>query len=212
MLQEKDKILFAETMQLFAKRFHKNGKLDKIDMQSYWFALSDEFEDIGEFQKAAKKVMKTWSYGRMPEPSAFIAAKKEHSDLDIEIIAQKAWESVVYAIEQGVGYTKTAEFEDKLIPAVVELTGGFERLASKSYDELEWIKKEFIKTYKAALQGEISIRANEQRALLEDTKTLQIAADYPVKTQNQKVLTYKEEQNKATKLIANLAKAKRITA
>ena len=210
MLQEKDKILFAETMQLFAKRFHKNGKLDKIDMQSYWFALSDEFENIEEFQKAAKKVMKTWSYGRMPEPSAFIAAKKEHSDLDIEIIAQKAWDSVVYAIEQGVGYTKTAEFEDKLIPAVVELCGGFERLATKTHEDLSWIKKEFIKTYKAALQGEISIRVNEQRALLEDTKTLLITADYPTKTQNQKVEAIEHKQNKATNLIANLANAKRI--
>jgi len=212
MLTEKDSNVFAETLQLLAKRFNGGRKLDDMDLKSYWFALADEFENIGEFQKAAKKVMKTWSYGRMPEPSAFIAAKKEHSDLDIEIIAQKAWDSVVYAIERGVGYTAVAEFEDELIPAVVELCGGFSELATKTYEELSWIKKEFIKTYKAALQGEISIKANEQRALLEDTKTLLITADYPTKTQNQKVLTYKEEQNRVTKLIANLANAKRITA
>jgi len=178
----------------------------------YFEVLADEFENVDEFKKAARKLLKSWNYSYMPKPAHFIEAKKEFSDLDIEIIAQKAWDSVIYAIEQGVGYTAVADFEDKLIPAVVELTGGFERLASKTYEELEWIKKEFIKTYKAALQGEISIRANEQRALLEDTKTLLIPADYPTKTQNQKVAAIENKQNKATALIANLAQAKRIGA
>jgi hypothetical protein len=146
----------------------------------------------------------------MPKPAHFIEAKKEFSESDVEIIAQKAWDSVIYALKKGVGYTKSAEFEDALIPAVVNFYGGFERLAGKTYEKLEWIKKEFIKTYKAAVNGEISIRAKEQIALLEETKTLKIKADYPVKTQNQKVLAYKEEQNKATKLIANLASSKRI--
>ena len=180
----------------------------QIDL--YFEILSEEFEDIDEFKKAAKKLLKSWKYSYMPKPAHFIEAKKQFSELEIEIIAQKAWESVVYAIERGAGYTAVAEFEDKLIPAVVELTGGFERLATKSYKELEWIKKEFIKTYKAAVEGEIAIRANEQRALLEDTKTLLIAADYPVKTQNKKAMAIEYKQNKATKLIANLAQVKRI--
>ena len=182
----------------------------RIDL--YFEVLSEEFESIDEFKKAAKKLLKSWKYSYMPKPAHFIEARKEFSELDVEIIAQKAWDSVVYAIERGVGYTAVAEFEDKLIPAVVELTGGFERLATKTYEELSWIKKEFIKTYKAALQGEISIRANEQRALLEDTKTLLITADYPTKTQNQKVEAIEHKQNRATKLIANLANAKRIGA
>ncbi len=176
----------------------------------YFEVLADKFENIDEFKKAAKKLLESWNYSYMPKPAHFIKAKREYSDLDVEIIAQKAWNSVIYAIEQGVGYTKTAEFEDKLIPAVVELCGGFSELATKTYEELSWIKKEFIKTYKAAVQGEISIRANRPQALLESAKTLLIKADYPIKTQNQKVLTYKEEQNRATKLIANLANKKRI--
>jgi len=186
-----------------------SAELNEPIIEAYWKYLKTKFADVKEFSKAADKVVENWKIvNTFPPASMFVEYKIDK--IDLEIIAQKAWDSVIYAIGEGVGYTKTAEFEDKLIPAVVELCGGFSELATKTHEELSWIKKEFIKTYKAALQGEISIRANEQRALLEDTKTLLITADYPTKTQNQKVLTYKEEQNRATKLIANLADAKRI--
>jgi len=185
-------------------------KISAEQIMLYFEILSDEFENVDEFKRAAKKLLKTWSYSYMPKPAHFIEAKKEFSSESIEIIAQKAWDSVIDAISAGVGYTKVAEFEDKLIPAVVDLCGGFERLASKTFEELEWIKKEFIKTYKAAMQGEISLKAKEQSALLEEIKVLKIKADYKVNTQNSIAIEHKEAQNKATKLIANLANAKRI--
>ena len=185
-------------------------KISAEQIMLYFEILQDKFENVDEFKKAAKKLLKSWSYSYMPKPAHFIEAKKEFSSESIEIIAQKAWDSVIEAIRAGVGYTTVAEFEDKLIPAVVELCGGFKRLATKTYEELEWIKKEFLKTYKAAMQGEINLRAKEQTALLENTKTLKIKADYPVNTQNRIAIEHKQEQNKATQLIVDLAKNKRM--
>jgi len=185
-------------------------KISAEQIMLYFEILQDEFENVDEFKKAAKKLLKSWSYSYMPKPAHFIEAKKEFSSESIEIIAQKAWRSVVYAISEGVGYTKAAEFEDKLIPAVVELCGGFERLKGKKYKELEWIKKEFIAIYKSVMNGNTKLAPREVIAELDDVKIIKIPADYPVNAQNKIAITHKQEQNKATELIANLANKKRI--
>jgi hypothetical protein len=185
-------------------------KLNAEQIMLYFEVLQDEFENIEAFKKAAKKLLKSWNYSYMPKPAHFIEAKKEFSRESIEIIAQKAWDSVIEAIKEGVGYTATAEFEDNLIPAVVELCGGFERLATKTFEELEWIKKEFLRTYKAAIEGEIKLQIKEPIALLESPKVLRITADYPVNSQNYVAIENKQEQNKTARLIANLTQKVRV--
>jgi len=144
----------------------------------------------------------------MPKPAHFIEAKKEFSSESIDIIAQKAWDSVIEAIKKGVGYNKSAEFEDKLIPSVIALCGGFERLASKTFEEIEWIKKEFVKTYKAAIGGEIKLEAKEVLPMLEEVKTIKIKANYPVL--NAKIIETPAIENKANTLVKSLANAKRM--
>ena len=183
-------------------------KISAEQIMLYFEILQDEFENVDEFKKAAKKLLKSWSYSYMPKPAHFIEAKKEFSSESIEIIAQKAWDSVIEAIRAGVGYTKAAEFEDKLIPAVMDLCGGFERLADKDYNELEWVKKEFIKTYKAAIEGEIEIEKKEVLPMLEEAKTIKIKANYPVL--NSKVIETPVIENKSTNLAKQLAHAKRM--
>jgi len=175
----------------------------------YFEVLSDEFESIEEFKRATKKLLKSWKYSYMPKPAHFIEANKAFNKPDIEIVAQKAWKSVIYAIEKGVGYTKTADFEDKVIPAVIELCGGFVRLKGKGHEELEWIKKEFIIIYKSVMDGNTKLEPREVMAELDDVKIIKIPADYPVLEQNKIAITHKQ-QNKATELIANLANQKRI--
>ena len=90
---------------------------------------------------------KVWKFGRMQEPSFFIE-KLSPDKINLEIIAQKAWESVMFCLENGVGYTKSAEFDDNLIPLIAEnYLGGFSRLGKLDYRELEFKKKEFIQIY-----------------------------------------------------------------
>ena len=120
----------------------------------------------------------------------------------------KRQDSVIDALKKGVGYNKSAEFEDKLIPSVIALCGGFERLASKTFEEIEWIKKEFLKTYKAAINGEIELEAKEVLPMLEEVKTIKIKANYPVL--NAKIIETPAIENKANTLVKSLANAKRM--
>ena len=182
-------------------------KISAEQIMLYFEILADEFENVDEFKKAAKKLLKSWNYSYMPKPAHFIEAKKEFNSESIEIIAQKAWNSVIEALKEGVGYNKSAEFEDKLIPAVVELCGGFERLASKSFEELEWVKKEFIKTYKSAIDGEIKLEVKEVLPMLEEAKTIKIKANYPLFA---KIIQVPAIENKTSTLVKSLANAKRM--
>ena len=183
-------------------------KISAEQIMLYFEILADEFENIDEFKKAARKLLKSWTYSYMPKPAHFIEAKKEFSSESVEIIAQKAWDSVIKALDKGIGYNKSAEFEDKLIPAVVELCGGFERLASKTFEELEWVKKEFIKTYKSAIDGEIELEAKDVLPMLEEAKAITIKANYPVL--NVKVVNTPAIENKASTIVKSLALSKRM--
>jgi hypothetical protein len=184
MLRENDKKRFAEVLQFLAKRFCKeckDNKLDKEDLMSYWFFLRDEFENIDEFEKVALKVGKVWKFGRMPEPSFFIE-KLSPDKINLEIIAQKAWESVMFCLESGVGYTKSAEFDDNLIPLIIEnYLGGFSRLGRMDYKELDFKKKEFLKIYENLTKKREVVKKVEVKTLVDNTiDKLKITADYPV--------------------------------
>ncbi len=198
----------AFTMYLTGVAETFSQKISAEQIMLYFEILADEFENIDEFKKAAKKLLKSWNYSYMPKPAHFIEAKKEFNSKSIEIITQKAWDSVIKALKEGVGYNKSAEFEDKLIPAVVELCGGFERLASKTFEELEWVKKEFIKTYKSAINGEIELEAKDVLPMLEEAKTIKIKADYPAL--DVKVANTPAIENKTSTLVKSLANAKRM--
>ena len=182
MLRAEDKKKFAEILQFLAKRFCKeckNNKLDKQDLASYWFLLKDEFDNIKEFEMVAIKVGKAWKYGRMPEPNEFID-KLSPDNLSLEIIAQKAWQSVLYALDKGVGYTKTAEFEDGLIPLIVEnFLGGFGLLGTLEFKDTEFKKKEFLKLYENLTKKRSKIKRVEVRAKFDDVDKIFIKADYP---------------------------------
>ncbi len=170
-----------------------SAEINEHMIEAYWKYLKNKFDDIKEFSRAADRVVENWKIvNTFPPASMFIEHKIDKTN--IEIIAQKAWDSVLEALKQGVGYNKIAEFEDKLIPAVVKFYGGFERLASKTFEELEWTKKEFIKTYKAAMQGEINLEEKDITAQLEYTPTVKIAANYPLL--NEKVVPVIEDKSR----------------
>ena len=206
MLRENDKKRFAEVLQFLAKRFCKeckDNKLDKEDLMSYWFFLRDEFENIDEFEKVALKVGKSWKFGRMPEPSEFIE-KLSPDKINLEIIAQKAWESVMFCLENGVGYTKSAEFDDNLIPLIVEnYLGGFSRLGKMDYKELDFKKKEFLKIYENLTKKREAVKKVEIITLIDRPTKLKVTADYPtIKTEKDNLIA-NNTQHLISKMVAN---------
>ena len=146
MLNNEDKNKFVDYMQLLAKRFNNGKDLSVLDLKSYWISLNDEFQNIKEFELVVIKILKTWKYGRMPEPSYFIEAKKERKE-DLEIQALNEWKNVFEKIELIGGY-HSVKFENYITNEAIKLiVSDWYQLASKTYDELEWIKKDFIKIY-----------------------------------------------------------------
>jgi len=202
-----NKAKFAELMQFVAIAI-QGKELTKTELSAYYFALADEFKSIEQFKDIVKKLLKSWNFSYMPKPAHFIELKKA-SKIELEVISQKAWDSVVEALKKGAGYTKIPAFEDKLIPAVVDLCGGFERLATKTFEELEWVKKEFIKLYQAALKEEIVLQAKEQGALLENVEILEIKANYPLIGQNN-VVMLEDKKSRVNNLVQKLVDNKRM--
>jgi len=201
-----NKVKFAELMQFLAIGI-KGQELTKIELQAYWYALEDEFNNIEEFEKAVKKLLKSWKYSYFPKPSHFLEANKIYTEPEMEKIALDAWKTALNAIESGVGYNKIGEFEDRLIPAVIERCEGFKELSKAKYEELKWIKKDFINFYKMALNNEMTLKIeNENIAELQEVKKIYFKAPYKTETQNKMVLEHKEKQEDAVKFIGKIKK------
>jgi hypothetical protein len=133
----------------------------------YFEVLKNEFSSIDEFKRASVELMKTWQYSYMPKPAHFLNALYPQTNIDI--IAQKAWDSVMEGLENGVGNTRSAIYTDSLVPFIVEsFLGGFRYLCKLDYSVLEFKKKEFINLYKNYAQN--LIRKKDMRT------------DYTIKT------------------------------
>ena len=146
MLKTEDKIKFSELLQLLAKRFNNNRDLTSLDLKSYWLGLNDEFEDIIQFENICIKILKTWSYGRMPEPSYFIEAKKEKKE-DLEIQALNEWNRIIDTIRL-VGSYHSVKFENIVTNEAIRATFyDWYQLATKSYKDLDFYKTKFINNY-----------------------------------------------------------------
>ncbi|BCD61731.1 hypothetical protein NrS5_27 [Nitratiruptor phage NrS-5] len=147
MLQDGDKKIFAATMIAMGKSFGVD--IDKDVIKLYWEVLQDEFEDMGEFKKAAAKLLKSWSYSYMPKPAHFIQALQNETDL--ELIANKAYTTAKAAAIQ-IGVYENIEFNDHFIAeTIITLFGSWKEFHdSVAYFDSDdtWIKKDFITTYK----------------------------------------------------------------
>ena len=142
---------FAEILQFVSRSITGEG-LPADVIESYWFVLADEFETPREFGEVAKQVLKTWPNGYMPKPAHFIQATR----MDLELIAEQAYNSAkIAAIRYGV--YKNIEFEDKAIETTIatlflSFKEFHDRVAFIDSDDI-WIKKDFIRTYKAVVKN-----------------------------------------------------------
>jgi len=179
-MSEYDYNEFAMYLTGVAMTFDKTIRAEQIDL--YFEILKDEFVNINEFKEVAKKVMKTWSYSYMPKPAHFLENKKEDK-FEVEAIANKSWELVVEAIENGAGYTSVPKFNDKILEYVVSLIGGFYTLRQLDYKQLEFKKKDYIKLYVNYYNKEnISIPKITHKTTLETPVIKEYKADYKIKT------------------------------
>lgn len=200
-----NKVKFAELMQFLAIGI-KGQELTKIELQAYWFALADEFENIKDFEIAVKNLLKRWNYSYMPKPSHFINAVNSYDDITLESIAESAWNSVIEAIEKGGGYNKIVEFEDKIIKPLLNDFGGLNYLSRLKYKDLEFIKKDFINAYCRVVKGKKILKEKEDFIKFDEVKKIYIKANYSVEEQNKKVLEQKKDKENFTNLVKKINK------
>ena len=170
----------------------------------YFEVLRDEFNSIDDFKKASVELMKTWKYSYMPKPAHFLEVTFPQSD--VEIVAQKAWNSVLFALENGVGSTKIAKFEDGLIPLIVEnYIGGFKILGRINYKELEFKKKEFLKMYEIlAKKKEVTLKDIDIKTIINNPLKIVITANYPVPKIKNDDATTLTNNKKTQKMISKM--------
>ena len=154
--------------------------LSDTSFSVYYRVLSSRM-DTEEFVNAVDKLFASWNYSYYPKPAHFLEAKKT-DEVDVEMIAQKSWEQVIEAIENGAGYTSIPNFEDKLVEYVVNIIGGFYILRQLDYKQLEFKKKEYIKLYKQSYyKDNLSIPTITHKTSLENVRVMKIKAPYSIK-------------------------------
>jgi len=132
-----DKIKFKELITALCELHDK--KLSQTLADIYWESLK-QFTDE-QCIKVFKELILTSRF--FPKPVDFIEilkGKEEHN-------ATIAWIEVLNAVK-SVGNYQSVKFSDPVIHSVIQVMGGWEKLASTmTSDEEKWKQKEFEKLY-----------------------------------------------------------------
>jgi hypothetical protein len=205
------------TPELFAVEIRKflddiDANMDETTLVSYYERLNEELDDES-FLKAVERLRREWTpYGK-PYPSKleFIRAA-ELSEDEIEEAANFAYQ---LAKETAIfeGSYVSPDFEDPLIADVINEKFGswfdFHNEVAYLDSDDTWAKRDFIESYKRKAKNK-RVKKVKLIGYGKNPRPLRIKCNYniPIKEKDIKQLDYK--QNKATKLIANLANQKRI--
>ena len=106
-----------------------------------WVVALDDLNDE-QIMVATKNLLKTHK-GFFPTPADLRQCVPDLCSLDEE--AEHAFTRLMKTLEQ-VGY-QSVHFEDDAIAEWVRKSGGWNHLCNQSYDELVWLKKEFLREY-----------------------------------------------------------------
>ena len=142
------------TQQEFIKEFVVLLSYYKADLSTEIIALYYEnLKDfsIEEFIKAKSKILKTRKFSNMPSIAEFI----ENLEGDADEKALNAWDEVLKAMDKFGAYESVA-FKDTAIAKAILNIGGWIEL--NNADDLTWLKKDFIKAYKAFYNKQNEIR------------------------------------------------------
>jgi len=133
----RDEIKFKEYMSLLSETFDKpvSGSLNDL----YWKIL-EPFTDE-QCESAFKEII--YSSKFFPKPADFmeiLKGKKEHR-------ATEAWIEVLNAIKR-IGNYESVKFSDPVIHSVLQVMGGWDKLAATmTVDEEKWKQKELERLY-----------------------------------------------------------------
>lgn len=128
--------IFSEHYKGLAMLLH--GKIDGIVMEFYYRAVQDLSDD--DFIRAVNIAAKKYDF--MPTPSQLL--KCVHGSEMVR--AEKAWEKVMIAVNRFGAY-ESIHFQDGKINEAIRLIGGWVRICLADYEELKYLKHEFLGLY-----------------------------------------------------------------
>ena len=139
-----DKIKFAQIMRGF--EINCSDKITKEQLDFYFKNLK-QFS-FPEIDMAAKKVLYSWQYNKMPTIGVFIKALEKEQPL-LEDIAEIQATEVLKQMQICGGYG-TPEFTDPVTVELMKNRFNFSNLCRTMKEgEEKWFVKEFIQAYQA---------------------------------------------------------------
>lgn len=126
--------------------YSQQDNLEQLADIYFNFLNAQGFTDE-DFQEACNHVMSTNVYNTLPKPAEFIQSRRG----DVDAQALLAMEVLENAMRDNGSYVSVT-FEDKILMDVVaNHEGGWAGFGEITTEEWVWVKKEFIKIYKAKL-------------------------------------------------------------
>jgi len=140
-MTKQDELKFAELMAVLAEVYDDGRPPSKLKMEVYYRAL-EQF-DIESIEKAVKGLIFTRTTASFPKPAEIIQEIRGTTANR----ATMAWLDVLEAVKRAGNY-RSVKFSDPVIHGVIEVMGGWVKLAeSLKWDEEKWKQKEFEKLY-----------------------------------------------------------------
>lgn len=116
-----------------------NSECNKAVLRIYYELLKNY--DPTALKMASLEILRTYQYANLPKPAIFLDILENRKGEVFE-----AWEQVRYAISRYGAY-ESVVFQNAKIMRVIELLGGWVRVADADESELKFIAKDFERIY-----------------------------------------------------------------
>jgi hypothetical protein len=144
---QQDDLKFAELMAVLAEVYDDGRPPSKLKMEVYFRAL-EQF-GIDDIERAVKELIYTRTTASFPKPAEIIQAIRG----TVSNQATLAWLDVLETVKR-VGHYQSVKFSNPVIHSVIEVMGGWVRLASEmTTDEEKWKQREFERLYEVLLRN-----------------------------------------------------------
>jgi hypothetical protein len=134
-MEKKDEKKVLEMLTMMIEGYGQEASETRLEF--YLEALKPyTLKDIAQ---ALNQAVRSSEY--LPVPATII----KHIEGDTDSQAIKAWETVIRAIEEAGNYNSV--IVPRSIGQAIEQLGGWEYVSTRTWDELKWIRKDFIQVF-----------------------------------------------------------------
>lgn len=146
---DSEKARFKKIMMMTGELYDKNITETLLDL---YFSVLKDFSVDHVAEAFTAHIRSTDAAGTFfPKPADIIRlinGTKKEEDEKTDQNAEIAWSDVIGKVA-SLGSYRNFESDDKVSVAVIVALGGWMRVCSSNYDQLPWLKKEFISAYKS---------------------------------------------------------------